>query len=56
MLDELTASTTPVKSSIVSTPPEGIPVRGVVVAVKMLACVKSTLTVVLFVVAIALLR
>jgi len=42
MLEELKAVTVPVKSPIVSNAPEGVPVRGVVIAVKVFGCVKST--------------
>ena len=56
MLVLLSAVTVPIKSPMVSKAPEGVPTRGVVVAVKVFACVKSTATVAAVGVVMALLR
>src|SRR6516162_9088988 len=56
MLLGLRAVTVPIKSPMVSKAPEGVPVRGVVMAAKVLACVKSAATVVVVGAVIALLR
>src|SRR5215468_11741361 len=56
MLVLLSAVTVPIKSPMVSKAPEGVPTRGVVVAVKAFACVKSTATVAAVGVVMALLR